>query len=175
MINFLFFKHQLSSKEQRLMKYLFLFLLSMLPLLSNAQDIGSNVISYLDGGVKAPNTHHTGDAWLKFLIAADADFNQSITHANFSPNATLDWHKHSTVQVIIVVDGKGYYQEKGQEPILMKKGDVIKCKKDTEHWHTSSKNGSVSYLAIYGPQPTVWTEKLTQDYYDEIAKKLGDL
>ena len=55
----------------------------------------------------------------------------------------------------------------------MKKGDIIKCARDTEHWHASSKEKDVTYLAIYGGvQPTVWTEKLSQVYYDGIAEKL---
>jgi quercetin dioxygenase-like cupin family protein len=55
----------------------------------------------------------------------------------------------------------------------MKKGDIIKCTKDTEHWHASSKEKDVTYLAIYGgAQPTVWTEKLSLEYYDSIADKL---
>ncbi|MGO4820995.1 MULTISPECIES: cupin domain-containing protein [unclassified Flavobacterium] len=157
------------------MKYLVLFIISLSPLFSNAQQTVKNVKSYLEEGIKAPNNHHTGDAWLNFLVEADADFNQNITQANFSPNSILDWHKHSTAQIIIVVDGKGYYQEKGQKPIVIKKGDVIKCQKDTEHWHTSSKNSAVSYIAIYGPQPTIWTEKISPEYYAEIAKQLGDL
>jgi hypothetical protein len=56
----------------------------------------------------------------------------------------------------------------------MRKGDVIKCNKELEHWHTSSKETMVTYLAIYdGTQPTIWTEQLTQEYYDSIAKKLN--
>jgi len=156
------------------MKYLLFFIISLLPIVLHAQQTEQKVASYFDKGIKAPNTHHIGDAWLNFLVAADTSFNQNITQATFSPNSTLDWHMHGTTQVIIVVDGKGYYQEKGQEPILIKKGDVIKCKKDIEHWHTSSKTSSVSYIAIYGPQPTIWTEKLTQEYYDEVSKKLED-
>ncbi len=41
-----------------------------------------------------------------------------------------------------------------------------------EHWHSSIKELSVTYLAIYGTQPTTWTEKLTQEYNDSVATKL---
>jgi hypothetical protein len=42
-----------------------------------------------------------------------------------------------------------------------------------EHLHASSKEKDVTYLAIYGgTQPTIWTDKLTQAYYDEVAVKL---
>ncbi|OEK01096.1 cupin [Roseivirga sp. 4D4] len=139
-----------------------------------AQDSTYSVNSYLNEGMKAPNTHHIGDAWLNFLTQADEDFTYNITQAKFAANATLDWHKHSTPQVLIVTEGTGYYQEKGKEAIKIKKGDVIKCDKDVEHWHTSSANSMVSYIAIYGSSPTVWTEKLTLDYYNKIARQLGD-
>jgi len=154
------------------MEKLSIILAVLLPFISKAQNSEYNLSSYLSEGVKAPNTHHIGDAWLNFLIEADDDFDYNITQATFSPNSTLDWHKHATVQVIIIVEGEGYYQERDKEPVIMKKGDVIKCEKDTEHWHTSSADNKVSYIAIYGKEPTIWTEKLTQEYYDSVAQKL---
>ena len=54
--------------------------------------------------------------------------------------------RSATPQVLIIVAGVGYYQERGKEPILMKVGDVIKCDKDTEHWHASSKENDASLL-----------------------------
>ncbi len=105
---------------------------------------------------------------------AEPDFDLNITNATFRANSTLDWHKHATAQVLIIVEGEAYYQERGKEPVVLKKGDVIKCAKDTEHWHTSTKQQSVTYLALYGgTQPTTWTEKLTQEYYDSVAQKLA--
>ena len=143
-----------------------------LPLLSFSQQEYVKS-SFLTEGPKAPNTHYIGEAWLNNALQGDAEFNFNITKATFRNNSTLDWHKHATPQVLIVVDGEGYYQERGKDAIIIKKGDVIKCTKETEHWHTASKEKSVTYLAIYdGTKPTTWTEKLTQEYYDSVAKKL---
>ncbi len=148
-------------------------LLALMPILSFAQSSEYSVSSFNDEGTKAPNTHYIGEAWLNSLLRAEGDLNYNITKATFRANSTLDWHKHTTPQVIIVVDGTGYYQERGKDPILMKEGDVIKCDKDIEHWHSSSKEKDVTYLAIYGgTQPTIWTEVLTQEYYDSIAEGL---
>ena len=33
-------------------------------------------------------------------------------------NFILDWHKHGSVQVLIIVDGKAYYQERGKEAVI---------------------------------------------------------
>ena len=154
------------------MKKLATILIILPPLFMNAQNFEYNVSSYLNEGIKASNTHHLGEAWLNFLVEADDDFDYNITQATFSPNSTLDWHKHTSAQVIIIVEGEGYYQERGKEPVILKKGDVVRCEKDTKHGHTSSANNRVSYIAIYGSEPTIWTEKLTREYYDSVAQKL---
>jgi len=155
------------------MKTITLLLLAGLPFMGIAQTPDYKTSSYLTEGAKAPNTHYIGEAWLNSLLQADSSFDYNITKATFRANSTLDWHKHGSVQVLIIVDGEAYYQERGKEAVILKKGDLIKCNKDTEHWHSSTKENSVTYLAIYGgTQPTVWTEKLTQEYYDGVAERL---
>jgi len=138
-----------------------------------AQNSQYTVSSYQEAGNKAPNTHYIGEAYLNALVRANDTMDYNITKATFKANSTLDWHRHATPQVLIVVEGEGYYQERGKTPIRMKVGDVITCAKETEHWHASSKESDVTYLAIYGgDQPTVWTEVVSQAYYDSVAKTL---
>ena len=148
-----------------------LFILAPIYLFAQSSDY--SVSSYLTEGTKAPNTHYIGEAWLNAIIHDDAELGYNITKATFKANSTLDWHKHSSAQVLIIVDGEAYYQERGIEPVILKTGDIIKCEKDIEHWHSSTKSSDVTYLALYGGgQPTTWTEVVTQEYYDEVAKKL---
>lgn len=150
---------------------IFLFFLFVTSVFS--QDTGYNVSSYLTAGTKAPNTYYIGEAWLNAIIHDDAELAYNITKATFKANSTLDWHKHSSAQVLIIVAGEAYYQEKGNAPVILKEGDVIKCVKDVEHWHSSTKTSDVTYLALYGgDQPTTWTEVVTQEYYDEVALTL---
>lgn len=151
-----------------------IFIFSILaPICLLAQTSDYNVSSYLTEGRKAPNTHYIGEAWLNAIIHDDAELGYNITKATFKANSTLDWHKHGSVQVLIIVDGEAYYQEKGKDAVILKEGDVIRCPKGIEHWHSSSKEKDVTYLALYGGgQPTVWTEVLTQEYYDSVAETL---
>lgn len=140
-----------------------------------SQNAAYSISSYATEGTKAPNTHYLGEAWLKAIIHDDADLGYNITKATFRANSTLDWHKHSSAQVLIIVDGEAYYQERGKDAVILKEGDVIKCEKGTEHWHSSTKTNEVTYLALYGGgQPTTWTEVVTQEYYDQVAKKLSN-
>ena len=156
------------------MKNLITTLLIIIPLGTFAQQDDYTFSSYQDEGFKAPNTHYIGEAWLNGVLEVEGDLNFHITKANFKANSTLDWHKHASAQVLIYVEGAGYYQERGKEPIILKEGDVLKCEKDIEHWHSSTKESDVTYLAIYGGEnPTTWTEVLTQEYYDDVAEKLS--
>jgi len=148
-----------------------LFILASLP--GFAQDSEYQVSSYRTEGTKAPNSHYLGEAWLNTIIHDDTELGYNITKATFKASSTLDWHKHSSAQVLIIVDGEVYYQERGKEAVVLKEGDVIKCEKDIEHWHSSTKHSDVTYLALYGGgEPTTWTEVLTREYYDEVAEKL---
>jgi len=155
------------------MKNLLITLFILSSLSGFSQDSEYNVSSYQTEGKTAPNTHYIGEAWLNAIIHDDTELGYNITKATFKANSTLDWHTHGTAQVLVIVDGEAYYQERGKEPVILKEGDVIKCEKDTEHWHSSTKYSDVTYLALYGGgQPTSWTEVLTQEYYDKIAKLL---
>lgn len=155
------------------MKNSFLVLFLLISFLGISQDSEYSVSSYYTLGTKAPNTHYIGEAWLNALIHDDSELGYNITKATFKANSTLDWHTHSTAQVLIIVNGEAYYQERGKEAVILKEGDVIKCQKDVEHWHASTKDSDVTYLALYGGgQPTKWTEVVTQAYYDDVTKKL---
>jgi quercetin dioxygenase-like cupin family protein len=154
------------------MKQLFTLLLLALPFLGFAQNASYTLSSYHIEGTKAPNTHYLGEAWLGGVLQADATLPYNITKATFKANSTLDWHKHSGTQVLIIVSGEGYYQEKGKDPIRIKEGDVLKCEPNTEHWHSSSKEKDVTYLALYSGG-TEWTEVLSQEAYDRVAQLLA--
>lgn len=155
------------------MKNLIILLFILSPIYFYPQESGYAITSYLDEGTKAPNTHYIGEAWLKPLLRSEVDLGYNITKATFRANSTLDWHKHTSPQILIIVEGEAYYQERGKEPVILTLGDVIKCNKDVEHWHSSTKKSMVTYLALYGGEtPTIWTEVLTQEYYDSVAEKL---
>jgi hypothetical protein len=61
------------------------------------------------------------------------------------------------------------YSEQPADRILMKEGDVIRCEKGVEHWHSSSAESDVSYVDIYGSSPTTWTQKLSREAYHAVA------
>ena len=126
-------------------------------------------------GMLAPNQHHEGKAWLNFLGQANALFDHNVVLATFEAGAKLNWHSHKEGQQLIVLSGLGHYQEKGKPIRPMQAGDIINCSPNTLHWHSSTANASVSYLALYSPSPTQWDRPLTADEYSaSLLRSLFD-
>ena len=120
-------------------------------------------------GFLAPNRHHTGNTWLQSLSRADSTFDYNLTVATSAPGSFLNWHRHPAGQQLLVLEGEGYYQERGAPVLVMRRGDVIKCAPGVEHWHGSTPTSLVSYLAVYGGPPTEWLEPVPDSVYHGIA------
>ena len=98
---------------------------------------------------------------------ADSIFNFNIAVAKFPAGKKLDWHYHPGGQILIITEGIGYYQERGKPKRIVRKGEVIKCLPGVEHWHGSSVETGVTYLATSPAQrgATVWLQKVTDEEY----------
>jgi quercetin dioxygenase-like cupin family protein len=77
-------------------------------------------------GEKITNNNFTGTAYLQPLMEADSLNPTAIGNVTFEPGARSKWHSHPAGQILLVIDGVGYYQEKGQSKKILRKGDVIK-------------------------------------------------
>jgi len=146
------------------MKELKFFTIACLIVLSaqmNAQEI-------FEKGEKAPNVYHTGDVWLNHLADADENYDFNVVLATMAPGAKLNWHIHPAGQQLYIIKGVGYYQERGKKVEVVRKGDVIKCEPNLEHWHAAVPNSEFAYLAITMNEPTQWTDTLTAEAYNSV-------
>jgi quercetin dioxygenase-like cupin family protein len=118
-------------------------------------------------GEKAANVHHEGNVWLNELAPSDSVFQYSTSLATFDPAARLDWHQHPGGQILLITAGTGYYQERGKPRRTIRKGDVIKCLPNVEHWHGATPESGVTYLATSPSQngKTVWLQRVTDEEY----------
>lgn len=99
-------------------------------------------------GEKITNSNFTGIAWLQMLVNNDSIYNTTIGNVTFEPGARTNWHKHPGGQILLVTEGKGYYQEKGKPAQFISKGDVIRIPPDTEHWHGAAPDSGLTHIAI---------------------------
>ncbi len=99
-------------------------------------------------GELGPAKNFTGKAWATGLVANDTTYNTLVGNVYFEPGARSNWHSHPAGQILIITDGVGYHQIKGQPRQTIKKGDVVKCPPNMLHWHGASPESSLQQLYI---------------------------
>lgn len=120
-------------------------------------------------GEKITNDNFTGTAWLNNLVNADKVNQNAVGSVTFEPGARTRWHSHPAGQIILALDGVGYYQEEGKEKRIIRKGEVVKCPKDTPHWHGASADTAFVQIAITGREngETTWLHEVTDQEYHQ--------
>lgn len=127
-------------------------------------------------GMGEPNVNFAqyfiGNSYLKPLAKTDNIF---IANVTFAPKCRNNWHIHKASknggQILICVEGEGWYQEEGKEPQSLKVGDVVTIPANVKHWHGAKKDKWFSHLAIEVPGENTsneWCEKVTDEEYDKL-------
>lgn len=122
-----------------------------------------------DKGQQINNTNFTGKVWLNNLVLADSSNTNAVGSVTFEPGARTRWHSHPAGQIILALDGTGYYQEEGKPKEIVRKGDVVKCPADIPHWHGASADDTFVQVAITGREKgeTKWLEEVTDEEYNK--------
>ena len=121
-------------------------------------------------GDKVPADNFTGTAWVNRLVPKDETGNYSIGNVTFEAGARTNWHTHPAGQILLVTDGKGWYQEKGKSARSISKGDVVVIPSNTEHWHGAAKNSSLTHIAITNAKDggVKWLKPVTDEEYNAV-------
>lgn len=116
--------------------------------------------------------YFTGKSYLKPLAKTDNVF---IANVTFEPGCRNNWHIHHATknggQILICVDGEGWYQEEGKEAQSLKPGDVITIPANVKHWHGAKANSWFSHIAIEVPGENTsneWCEKVEDEEYSKL-------
>src|SRR5688572_24817138 len=88
---------------------------------------GNELEAIFPKGELGPAENFTGNAWNTPLVSDDSTYNTVIGNVYFEPGARSNWHRHPSGQILVITDGVGYHQVKGQPRQTIKKGDVVKC------------------------------------------------
>lgn len=119
-------------------------------------------------GKLGPTENFTGNAWSTSLVANDSTYSTVVGNVYFEPGARSNWHSHPAGQVLIITDGIGYHQIKGQPRQTIRKGDVIKCPPNVIHWHGASPDtGMLQMYIIPNTEKGIvtWLQKVTDEEY----------
>ena len=125
-------------------------------------------------GEKTSSDFFTGRAFVNMLIVdTDREYNCQVYDVLFEPGARNNWHSHPGGQILLVTDGKGYYQERGKLARVLQKGDVVAIPPDVEHWHGAAPDSDFTHIGI-SPNTqkggAVWLGPVTDEEYTEATR-----
>ncbi|CAG5070681.1 hypothetical protein DYBT9623_03224 [Dyadobacter sp. CECT 9623] len=120
-------------------------------------------------GKQGPAENFTGKAFNYGLLDNDSTYNTVIGNVLFEPGARSNWHKHPAGQILIITAGEGFHQIKGKPIEKMRKGDVVKCPPNVEHWHGATPDSSLHQMYIIpntGKGIVEWLQPVTDKEYN---------
>jgi len=128
-------------------------------------------------GDKLPNDWFNGNAYLTPLVSKDDNNEFSVGSVTFEPSARTHWHTHPKGQSLLVIEGNGFYQEKGKPAQAIKTGDVVVIHENTEHWHGATANQKMVHIAITNfknDKQVTWLNPVTDEEYSIANKTEGN-
>ena len=123
-------------------------------------------------GQALPKEWFVGNAFLSPLVAKDKNNEFSAGSVTFEPKARTNWHTHPKGQVLLVIEGEGYYQEKGRSAQTIKKGEVVNIPENVEHWHGASAKSKMTHIAITNYKDDVqvtWLNPVKDEEYNSAT------
>ena len=89
-----------------------------------------------------------GDAWLSMLVPAQSEFNCPVANVTFEPGCRNNWHSHAGGQILLVTEGRGWYQEEGKPAQELHPGDVVMIPANVKHWHGAARDSWFIHLSV---------------------------
>lgn len=128
-------------------------------------------------GLGEPNTAYakffTGNSYLKPLT--DPQKTVFMANVTFEPGCRNNWHIHHAKsgggQILLCVDGRGWYVEEGKEPRELHPGDVVTIPANVKHWHGAAKDSWFSHIAVECPGEETtneWCEPVSDEEYGKL-------
>lgn len=123
-------------------------------------------------GQQGPSEWFTGTTWVSSLVNPDQiEDLYSVGQVTFEAGGRTLWHTHPAGQILLVTEGKGWYQERGQEARPLTRGDVVIIPKDVEHWHGAASDSRFVHIAISNMREgsnVTWMTPVTEAEYQEV-------
>lgn len=137
-----------------------------------ARQSAEKYLSIYPLGNAGPPDWFTGSVFVQPLVNPDQIENYySVGQVTFEPGGRTYWHTHPAGQVLLVIEGKGFYQERGKPAQLLTKGSVVAIPKDVEHWHGATAESKLVHVAISNVHDGIavtWMTPVTDAEYKKV-------
>jgi len=134
-------------------------------------DISEDKNTIFPKGEKTSPDYFTGTAWLNVLVPKDETGSYTIGNVVFEPGCRNNWHTHPAGQILLVTEGRGFYQERGKPARPLAKGDVVVIASHIEHWHGARRDSIFTHIAVTNiteKGAVDWLAPVTDDEYNSV-------
>ncbi|WP_219226437.1 cupin domain-containing protein [Pedobacter antarcticus] len=125
-------------------------------------------------GNPGPATWFSGEVHVQTLVNPEQiEGLYSVGQVTFSPGGRTYWHTHPIGQVLLVTEGKGWYQERGKQAQVLTKGTTVPIPKGVEHWHGAAADTKMVHIAISNisaGNSVTWMNPVNEGEYAEVNK-----
>jgi quercetin dioxygenase-like cupin family protein len=115
--------------------------------------------------VKGPAAWFTGDVWIDPLAQSDPPSRWAMNAVHFAPRARTAWHSHSLGQTLLVTEGEGLIQSRGEPLVAIRSGDVIRTPSEEWHWHGAAPGHFMTHLSV-SEGDAEWGEHVSDSEYE---------
>lgn len=116
----------------------------------------------------AEAAYFSGDVHLRRMVDTATEPNGpdvKILRVEFPAGARTNWHTHSGVQVLIVVEGRCRFQHEGGPVGEAGVGELIHIPAGEKHWHGATPDAPMAHLAVNISLDTDWLEPVTDEQF----------
>ena len=136
---------------------------------SNATEEQAKQVIFGFGEENPYGKYFTGKSYLKPITTTNGVPMYNVT---FEPGCRNNWHiHHKGGQILLVTQGRGYYQEWGKPAQELHPGDVVNIPPETKHWHGAAKDSWFTHIAVEVPAKdgsNEWLERVSDEEYNKL-------
>ena len=138
-------------------------------ILTIATEVKAKNVIFGFGELNPYGKYFTGKSYLKPITT---DNGVPMHNVTFEPKCRNNWHvHHKGGQILLVTQGRGWYQAWGEEPRELHPGDVVNIPAETKHWHGAAKDSWFTHIAVEVPSEggsNEWLEPVSDEEYNKL-------
>ena len=114
--------------------------------------------------------YFVGRSYLNMLTSSKV----AIGNVTFEPGCRNNWHIHHGQgggQILLIMGGRGWYQEWGKPAQELHAGDIVEIPAGVKHWHGAAKDSWFVHLAVEIPADNAsneWLEEVSDEEYCKL-------
>jgi quercetin dioxygenase-like cupin family protein len=118
--------------------------------------------------IKGPAELFSGDVYVDPIARGQDPSRLQVSAVHFTPGARTAWHAHGLGQTLLVTEGIGLIQSRGEEVHEIRAGDILYASPGEEHWHGAAPTHFMTHISMTESDPTRpdrWGSHVTDEEY----------